>query len=361
MTDDDIEFVREWLCDFESRARCAGDEQRLELVERFRDFAGDIENPRSVDQIDECFRTATELNEPWLQLLFAHLKSLTRQHINDFRLGVDEAIQAVSLLVHTPDYRLGACAYHDLVAMYQAVDGPGYSEKVRPLLKYMDEAISEDDHCNNCLKSCWTTYYLDEGDVAAAERTSLERLAENQHDDDDPTQADRRRLSCYLALCEIAWLNRDRTALAKWTESSECLLDSARPVARSEALLWIATSLRQTGRSVRAGELFRKSTAGQDLGDERHYSRYYLALSAFHEAAEDFAGALNVRRRQMDFIHGRGMPGVECACQLEICLLKNRLGTLTNEDTRRFNKLVNLVVKPNVYRRRLANAGIAVE
>jgi hypothetical protein len=76
---------------------------------------------------------------------------------------------------------------------------------------------------------------------------------------------------------------------------------------------------------------------------------YHDALAAFYELAGDLPAALEVRRRQLADLAGKGHLAVEADCRIKACRLLASMGLPTQEEAERARGAVARLRAPEWY------------
>lgn len=343
-----IKFMQEWLANFDRKARDSGDTERKELLELFDKMAGlDKDGPDQVrlDMCEEGQMKARELNEPWFELLFIHGKMMARRELQDFTHAIDEAIRAMNLLSKEPGYVLAGCTYHDLVAANQEVD-PSTID-VRTTLAEMENTITEDDKCRQCINLCWVKQHLFENDLDNAHRHVTIQMEENEKEENEKDRKEYKLAYCQL-MCLISLRRENWSDLNKWVRAMQGLVNYGAEAAQAEAWMWWAVNFRVRG-SKQSITAYKQGLKKIKQSKNMPHSRYHDAHVAYHEVGEDIESAIQVRLDQYENIQRRGMKAVEFEILVDICRLKKMIGEDYATDLEQASDMANGFSRPEVY------------
>jgi hypothetical protein len=361
MTDDDIDFMRNWLSDAHASAKASGDTRREKLGELFEKCVDAITSRNGLRQLqisDQGYQLARELAEPWYELLFIHGKITARRELHQLVGAIDEAVAATVLLQKQPGYRLMACTYNDLAAVQQAVDPLGSSAQTKPLLEYIGDLVAPHERCAGCLRSRWISYFLDSGQLEDAKQKVLESLDELD-ESDGPSTRDRAALDLFHTLAAIAFRQGNIDDMAKWSAAANERLSNAEPTTLAEANLWQALVHVFRGDCDEARRLEQRAAACAVRSKDQLSDRYYDAHVAYHEGVGNLGQAIALRQSQLKSLQGCGMTGRECLCLIEICRLKLRLGQQVAREAAHARGLAAQLPNSQAYFDRLVECGIS--
>jgi hypothetical protein len=327
---------REWIAEFDRRAREANDAERLRLLSvLYRSFALREREPEQfLAACEEGRRLAGRLREPWWVLCFeAEAVHELIHYVRDFRRALELAVAAV-LEARKPIY--DGCPvreriYQDLLAVHFCIDPDGYADRIEEGFRDMEPLIGHDLgsrlHLLN-LRRWWAEQSRQpEEHYAAAQRVLL--LA--AEDPDNPA-ALHYATFVYNGLCHVNF------AQDRWQELGETAAlaeEASRKVGNqvelAESFLWQALAALQGGQA--GGHRLRKRgiQVMEGLGVPPP-DGYFTALGFCHEQAGRLDEALALRERERALLQSQGRTISEVYCHRHRCRLLARLGRLTDDD-----------------------------
>jgi hypothetical protein len=347
--------IWDWIRDFRAEAQKQGDEQRHRLSRLHNEaYALRETNPERARALyEEGARLARMLNEPWWVLYYDDWRvTALRCFLRDYRNVLDLAVQN-TLEVRKPQYDhcpLRFPIHSSLVFTYLGIDPVGYAEPVQQALDYLEQNLSPVGEDKYMVHGGRREFFVEMGWLDRAEEVARRVLAVADGDDDRTSNCVHHSVFNYCDLCEIAWRRPDFEALAQWSAEGE-------RAARREnlqmelgmLLMWQAVAARKGGNDERGQYLCRRAASRVSRLGMPPTSGYYTALSAFHTLGGDLTTALQVRRRELESIAGRGRLAYECTCRTEIARLLAQLGEPVEEALAAAREAAGKLRRPDRY------------
>jgi hypothetical protein len=329
--------VWDWVDDFERQARARGDDRRLRLVSLHPEAYEHREtNPdRALALFEEGRRLACALREPWWVLFYDHWRATALMHFKrDLRHVLDLVVQT-TLEVRKPLYErhpLRLAVFDDLVAAYLCIDPRGYAPAIAEALRYLEEEVPAEGEPRYMLLARQRAFAFELGmlDEALALARRALALADT---DPDARLALHHNVFTYATLCKVAQRKGDWDALGENARAGE---EHARrrghKLELAQFLVWRALWARHERAEEEARRRVRQATAQVARLGMPPTEAYHDALAAFYELAGDLPAALEVRRRQLADLAGKGHLAVEADCRIKTCRLLASMGLPTQEE-----------------------------
>jgi hypothetical protein len=323
--------LREWVRDYQTKARAAGDQERQRLLLTYTEAYPHYETDpdRALALLDRGRLLARKLGEPGWVLFFDFWRTeVLLHHKMDYTYLLDHAVRT-ALEARKPLYAqhpLRFAVLGHLAAAYLYTDPRGYAAEIREALAHLQAELPDirEEHYVLVARQCLFAEALGRLHEAIALGEQGQSMLEG---DPNPENALHHRVGGYRALCRLYFRRGDWQALGEAAAAGEEAArkkQAKKPLA--EVLLWRAVWLRHEGDAEEAQRLCRRATSLMGRLGARPTENFFAALAAYHEWAGNLAAALRVRGRQLEQTVGRGMTAAECECRIERCRLLARLG-----------------------------------
>jgi hypothetical protein len=329
--------IWDWCDEYERQARERGDEDGVRLSRLHYDAYNFREtNPaRTVLLLEEGRRLAQVRREPWWVLFYDHFRvEALMCFLRDYRDVVEQAVKN-TLEVRKPQYDafpLRFAIQRHLISAYIGVDSPGYAAEIQEALDCMESQIPDDGQDRYLFLGSRREFSLDMGWLDRAEDAAQQALALAANDPQQPA-AEHHAVFNYRALCRIAWARHDREALQAWATQGERLARRRElQMELSVFVLWQGALCRHAGDEERARYLHRRAVARAGRLGRPPIGAYFGALCAYHDLGGELDLALQVRRRELELILGKGMFFYEAEARLYILELLVRQGLPLDDD-----------------------------
>jgi hypothetical protein len=301
--------VWDWIDEFDTRARAAGDAQRARLP-RVLPEAFDLRHTdpdRMLALFAEGRRLAAALRESWWVLFFDYWRVETLVYYKDDYRGLLDLAVKLTLELHRPanaQHPIRYPAYANLIAAYLCLDPHGYADEVRQALRLADGDLPDEDGVRYLFlfRREWFAWELGELDEVRAACRELQAVADA---DRNGHRALHHQVGLQTCLARLAYRTGDWAGLGEASRTAEEL--ARRRGARYEqglALLWQAVWARHDGAEEEARRLFRLGAAQMARLGKPPDDTYFDSVCAFHELAGDLGSALEARQRQKSVVEG---------------------------------------------------------
>lgn len=319
--------IWDWVRDAVGKAYQEGDAAVVQIYETY-DSAMELRErdpEQSVAILLQARAQAEALGQPWWVQFCDHwrLQALLF-HVRDYRRALDLAVEC-AVETRKPIYRQfpqRVCLHEDLICAYMGIDPEGYAPQIEQSLEYMATEAAPDAECLHCISQLRVELQMRTERYDEAEETALRALVRAREADDSLHAAE-----SFCMLCLIARRKQNMQALGEYAEEAVRSGRAGRHNASIiTGLMWQACAARAKGDDRGASRAYRTAIARANQRGSVPPPEYYLAISAFHEAAGDYESALAARKYEIAQIAGQGQTSRECDARLTICSYLQTLG-----------------------------------
>ena len=289
---------------------------------------------------------AKKLNEPCWDLFFEYWCSEAYVFVvNDYQKALEYIVQT-SARAHKPQYiqcPVRARVYYTLMHIYYETDVLGYEEKIREIIKYMEDDIPLDDDTAYRLQYKKASLAYDLEDYATAKQELahyMSLVVNNAH----------RQTSGFSLQSLLDYTAGDlQSALENsiQTEKNARIAKLERSVIN--AMLRQATLHHRMGNIDEADELYYRGLAYQKQFGVNSMPYHYNAVCEYLEIAVDAEQALKLREESLETIPKFGSPDYTTSAHLSYCQLLGRMGRDTTHALKQAREAAKLLIKPARY------------
>ncbi|MFO0863297.1 MAG: hypothetical protein U0744_01315 [Gemmataceae bacterium] len=350
--------IFDWVAERRREYARNKDQARFDLASVFHRAHtwGETEPDRYVAELRAAKQMAQQMDEPFWALYYQafHLEGLVHYQ-RDFREALDLAAQC-ALAVQKPMFANWPgrfLVYNTMLYAYVFVDAWGYEDSIRKFIAYMDREVPSTPNHDRLV------FLLRKTDFAM-ECDRWDEAREMSYNHMPIAEALGEPGYMYAIVSDLFRIEYERgnwDDMIAFPEVLENLnRDTTHPNYLAESLAWRAVMARQRGNEEMAQKRFASAERRMARVDGAPSREYFLALAAFHEVDNDFAGALAIRERELAAYRDSGKIAHIAASQIERCRMKKRLGTLTQCDVNEAEKANQALRKPATFRAKLERA-----
>ncbi len=275
----------------------------------------------ALNYFEEGLQLSQELNLPCFELFYDYWCAETLIfYRNDYREGLDRSIK-MGARAHQErfiDCPVRGRVYYTLMYVYYAMDALGYEDKIREMIKFMDDAIPLDDDTHHRMQYTRSSLAYVLEDYDEAERIIQEYLAitvGNAH----------RQSGGYNMLRMIAHARGELDKAFNFAHIGEKYARFAQlENSVALALLWQGVYALYTGDIERAAILHLQGKSHYERFDLKPLPEYYNAVCEYLELCGDIDTVLQLRREQIGAISEVGSVSYTANSHLQYVRLLGR-------------------------------------
>ncbi|MEP7289403.1 MAG: hypothetical protein ABI947_26945 [Chloroflexota bacterium] len=337
-----------WIYQFIGRAEAAGDTLRADLFRPFQDALELFETDpdQAFGLLAEGRQAAQQLREAWWILFYEHWQmQVLLFYKPDLKAALDMSVRcAVETRKETyAQFPQRVCLHEDLINAYMGSDPAGYADQIVQALDYIQAEVTPDVDCRFCLQGMRVEFALLMRRLDEAERETAIYTAMTQRTGHYLTAA-------HTSQCSLSYLRQQWDSLLGWAQAGEALARRHdKPQWLLEFLAWQAFALQKTGQSEAAQRIFRSIMLQEKRLGAVPTESYFTALSTYHEISGEYSEAMEVRRRQLATLVGKGKTQTEVECRLHILRLLQQMGLPLGEEMTAARDIAAQLVDPSRY------------
>jgi len=336
-----------------------GDADRLNLTTLYyRGFeCHEIDPAQTFALYTQARDEARRLEEPWWVLFFEswRLNALTSNAM-DFARAMPLAMELM-VLFNSPEGRVHPdrqMVLDNVLYTYIKTDPHGYEDDIERGARYLDELIEKGAVGMRFVLNHRRMVYLsfmerwDEAYELALRSLGLIDQVTDSH-----SRIWHSAWTLYQ-LCRVCYTLERFDELSEYTEHLREISTKHGQLRRTQAdsWFWHAMLLRLQGDPKSAVRAYQRGLTA--LGPvERRDSICADPMAAYHEACENWQGALEIRDHELADVSPKGMYHRACEIHLDRCRILQRIGTLTDQDLTLAREAANLLRKPKWYLKKL--------
>ena len=345
----------QWMRDFHWRAVQNGDAQRMQLAILWeRSVELSYEQPdQKLAILDQAGALARRLNEPYWDLFFDHWKIevlLYEKHqpAAALKLAARAAFEVRKPLYDAFSYRPQITL--SLTACYLKTDPIGYEKPLREAFEYARAQCQSDQELRPYFAQQWSRFLEAIGAPDAVEANWQHLYAAYE------SGTEHYVLFALVHLCSTLASYDLPAARAHIGEFSQLGLELCRLEQREREAavftMWAAVSARWEGDEDRARERYRRAFDLQKRLSSPH-NAVQFAATFYHEAADDWNGALRVVEDEIEVLHKHDLEFLEAKRRLKQIELMRRLKRDPAKAVARLREVANRLKSHDYWEARL--------